>query len=246
MKEHPILFSTPMVQAILEGRKTMTRRILKPQPDDDGLWDDTNLPRSLQSTLKGWNGSTEETGESREWKCPYGQVGDILWVRESWNMCPKDQLTPNEFYIERHDGLPEGEWAWVYMAESKEEKHISHPEWGKKRWKPSTHMPKAACRIYLEIIGIKVERLQDISEVDAIDEGVMSIKWDTVLSWFPRYKYLHDEWFKRKNGGVIEKPPLGPSPSQIFQALWQSINGEESWEENPWVWAITFKKIDHV
>src|SRR6185437_700495 len=84
MRFKPILFSTEMVRAILEGRKTQTRRIIKPQPDDEGLHDHTRFPMSLQSNQEGWWGETEATGEMREVKCPYGQIGDVLWVREGF------------------------------------------------------------------------------------------------------------------------------------------------------------------
>lgn len=147
-KHHPILFSTPMVQAILAGRKTQTRRMVKPQPDDDGLWNDTEFPRSIQSTLKGWNGTLEETGASKEWKCPYGQVGDTLWVRETWR--------PNV----HNPG------AFKYRAGCTREEE-RYP------WKPSIHMPKAASRIHLRITSITVQRLNAITDADAISEGIM-------------------------------------------------------------------------
>ena len=84
MKIRPILFSTAMVMAITEGRKTETRRIIKPQPDDDGLWDHGKHPMSLEDDIAGWYGTVEETGESRDFTCRYGIEGDILYVRESW------------------------------------------------------------------------------------------------------------------------------------------------------------------
>lgn len=83
-KEIPILFSTAMVQAILEGRKTVTRRIVKPQPDDDGLHDHSRFPMSLDDDINNWYGTVDETGESKEFNCPYGFAGDILYVREKF------------------------------------------------------------------------------------------------------------------------------------------------------------------
>ena len=219
MKEHPILFNSDMIRAIQEGRKTMTRRIIKPQPDDDGLWDDTSFPRSLQSTLKGWNGSTE-TGQSKEWKCPYGQVGDILWVRE---------LHYCYGYWKKNGISKTGKQKWKFMADRLfcEIRYFDNPPnniqkktrsigWYKRS---SLFMPKEACRIWLEITGIRVERVQDISEGDAIAEGIDL----------------------NKCSGDWESPP-----SWVFEELWKSINGEESWEANPWVWKVEFKKVDHV
>ena len=158
-RERPILFSTPMVQAILAGRKTMTRRIIKPQPDDDGLWNDTDFPRSLQSTLKGWNGSTENFGESREWRCPYGQLGDILWVRET---------------LYQH-----GELGLSYVADNKDideaaipEDYTPYRDYASCKV-PAIHMQKSVARIWLEVTDIKVERLQDITDDDAKAEGML-------------------------------------------------------------------------
>lgn len=145
----PILFSTEMVKSLLLGQKTQTRRVIKPQPDDDGLWNDTDLPRSLQSTLKGWNGTVNETGESKEFKCPYGQVGDLLWVRETYAIV--GNVTKCFIYKADLD--------YGYVEE---------------KWKPSIFMPRYACRLVLRITDIKVERLWSITEEDARREGVAS------------------------------------------------------------------------
>jgi hypothetical protein len=190
----PILFSTDMVTAILEGRKSQTRRVIKPQPDDSGLHDDTNYPRSLQSDLRGYNGSTEDTGESREWNCPY-EKGMILWVRET-------------FRIINHSGTASKYW---YKADACQT-DLNDPD---TKWKPSIFMPLEACRIFLEITGMKVERVQEISEGDAVAEGVTGVSGD---------------W---------EHPP-----SSCFHELWEKINGTESWEANPWCWCLSFKQIN--
>lgn len=230
MKQHPILFSTPMVQALLEGNKTMTRRIVKPQPDDDGLWDDTNFPRSLQSTMKGWNGSTE-SGQSREWKCPYGQIGDILWVREKFRKYhvtypDSDKLDTSWSVVDYATGpndmipMQDGDGFSVFNKDGSER---CIP------WKPGIHMLKEDCRIFLEITGIRVDRLQDITETDAIAEG---IEKGMTSNWLDGWRhYLKEDHF-------------GPSPVHSFQTLWQSINGLESWDENPWVWVVEFKRIE--
>jgi hypothetical protein len=173
--EKPILFSTPMVQAILEGRKTMTRRIVK----DKFL---------IQGNPKFSTRNSELTGV-----CPYGKVGDVLWVREKF-------FKHNEHEI------------W-YAAENFP--RIIDTDYVK--WKPSIHMPKAAARIWLEITNIRVERLWEISDEDAKAEGV---------------KPKEGMWFKR-----IQRY------DEAFSELWQSINGEQSWNENPWVWVVEFKKI---
>lgn len=208
MKLTPILFSTPMVQAILAGRKTQTRRIVKPQPDDDGLWDDTNIPHSLQSTLKGWNGTVDATGESREFKAKADR-GDILWVRESW--------TQNglEYYRYKADWPDPAKGVFIGPAV---------PLKYRNKWKPSIHMPYTACRIWLKVTGVKVERVQDISEEDAISEGIEG----KMAQWkdYSGSKQIH---------GFAEVS---------FRTLWKSINGPESWNANPWVWVYTFERTE--
>ena len=167
-KERPILFAGPMVNAILEDRKTQTRRIMKENTDG----------------------------------CPYGIPGDRLWVREAW--APLSTFAPAElgylYRADHHKGL-----------EKKD---------GDQKWKPSIHMPRVASRITLEITGIKVERLQNISEADAQAEGVE---------------------FPAPYSGVNNK--THPTCIDAFQVLWTSINGPDSWSQNPWVWAIQFKRI---
>jgi hypothetical protein len=180
MKFLPILMSTPMVQAILAGRKTMTRRKVKPQ----GAILTDKLARSLKV-------QPPKQENSPVIKCPYGQPGDVLWVRETF--CG--------------DGL---EIPFDYKANFTKDAHGTG-------WKPSLFMPKAACRIFLQITNIRVERLQDISESDALAEGID----------------------REKLSGDFEHTPV-----QEFENLWQSINGEESWEENPFVWVIEFKQIE--
>lgn len=190
-----------MVQAILEDRKTMTRRVVKPQPSDDGLWNDTRFPRSLQSTLQGWNGTVDSTGESKQFKCPYGQIGDVLWVRETWRPCIFG-VAKYCYKVAVLNDIFKKEPPLIYVADD----HKSYP------WKPSIFMPKAACRLFLEITDIRVEWLQDISEADAKAEGV---KAEGALT--------HYYWFEQ---------------------LWKSINGADSWNNNPWVWVISFKRIE--
>lgn len=188
-KEIPILFSTPMVQAILEGRKIMTRRIVKFPKDYDGKAVFNNGHFGLKYSSNEFNGCVHRLG-------PKWDAGDIIWVRESWKA--------NE--------IPIG-WPYHYKALNDT---FTHPE--NEKWKPSIHMPKAACRIWLEVTDVRVERLQDITEEDAKAEGAE--KAYDVYPEMARYK-------------------LG------FCRLWQSINGPESWDANPWVWVISFKHIKH-
>lgn len=182
IKERPILFSAPMVRAILEGRKTQTRRVLKQKAID---W----LP-TLSHTFVA---SKESTG-----LCPYGYQGDRLWVRETF-CWPEDYSIP------------------IYRTDGEEPPSMEC-------WKPSIFMPRAASRILLEITDVRVERLWDISEDDAMAEGVQK-------AFGPNWVNYADENYTCGKASVS------------FISLWEKINGAVSVAENPFVWAITFKRI---
>ncbi|WP_432419669.1 hypothetical protein [Herbaspirillum aquaticum] len=188
MKERPILFSAPMVRAILAGDKTQTRRIAKDvrHPDLGNVY----APGAL--VLE------REPQHVIERACPYGRPGDRLWVRETWGYNPD------------HPGMP---WHACYRADP-------GMEYDGIKWKPSIHMPRAACRIKLEITGVRVERLQDISDFDAEDEGTRI--WAAEV---------------QKNGNKFS------SIRSAWQAMWESINGSDSWQANPWVWVVEFRRI---
>ena len=207
MKYIPILFSTLMVQAIIEGRKSMTRRKIKLYKADEHPLRQTSQWMQENNT------------------CPYGKVGDVLWVRETWLYVMLDHA---------HD-LLEGvidRTQFVYKA-SVHENFISYAKekYGYK-WKPSLFMPKDACRIFLEITDIRVERLNDITNEQAIKEGIRP------TSYFGNTPLLFCDY--------SSKTPINDScPAKYsFETLWQSINGKDSWEENPWVWVISFKRIE--
>jgi hypothetical protein len=196
-KERPMLFSTEMVKAILDDRKTQTRRICKRQP----------TPHTAYNSYK--DGTFNICGadyDSNDIKCPYGSVGDVLWVRETW-------LNVNA--IDEEPG-------YVFKADN--------PNWmmaSGEHWKPSIHMPKKAARIWLEITNIRVERLHEITELDAMKEGILR----DPLSVTKYHNYL-DESFPTY------------SAKHSFKSLWVSINGDESWLDNPWVWVVEFKRIE--
>ncbi len=202
MKEHPIIFSSEMVKAILEGRKTMTRRVVKPQPESSEFirWD-----LDFDWRYKGEGISLNR--ESMPKYCPYGQVGDRLWVRETW--C--QDLDTN--CITKHI---------VYKASA-------HPQAGF-TWKPSIFMPRWASRITLEITNIRVERLQEITQDDAFKECMTrELAIQLGLSVSPSEEEFNLTQARR-----------------IFIELWNSINAKRgySWESNPWVWVIEFKRVE--
>jgi hypothetical protein len=183
MIERPILFSTPMIQAILDGKKTMTRRVVK--------FNDTGR---VKLRHKNWHIEDENVVLG----CPYGQVGDSLWVRETF--------------------VKDADHNIHYKADS-------IPPWKDTKWKPSIFMPRWASRITLEITNIRVERLQEITEEDAIKEGMKPNKFE--------------------NGFGQIYPSGGKTPhKRAFAILWDSINGDKHpWASNPWVWCIEFQRI---
>ena len=202
-KERPILFSGPMVRSILEGRKTQTRRIVKLKRHD-GFEVGPN-----------YEGEHWPVRGGDRMPCPYGKPGDRLWVREKSRVASVTTGNRAWYSLDYADGggsgvIP-GEIPGKWFPE------MSHNIDGSIRWKPSIHMPRWASRITLEITGVRVERLQDISEADAIAEGV-----ECCSGWI---------------GHAGE-------PRRIFCDLWKSINGAESWAANSWVWVVEFRRCE--
>jgi hypothetical protein len=215
MREHPIIFSGGMVRAILDGRKTQTRRVIQPQPPAE--WNPKHKLESetgLQMDAE-WRGGWSQDGDAETdvRYCPYGIPGDRLWVRETFAlMCrqadpfcwcdTEEQRSQNHYYEYRADtGNPyPGQWD-ADDAKGNDEAP---------KWKPAIHMPRAASRIALEIVSVRVEQINDISAEDAEAEGITAFG---------------------KRGG--------------FRELWDSINAKRgySWESNPWVWVIAFKRV---
>ena len=201
MRERPILFSAPMVRAILSGSKSQTRRVVKYQAPD--LVDDDGWPLVDRSI--------DGIGEVRG-ACPYGQSGDRLWVREDWRASLAYELTPPR-------DIPPGK-PIAYQADGAG----SLPHFNAGKLRPSIHMPRWAGRITLEVTGVRVERLQDISKADAIAEGIA--------------RHADGNGFHTKDGWHYSA-----DPRESFASLWEYINGHGSWDANPWVWAVEFRRI---
>jgi hypothetical protein len=215
MKERPILFSAPMVRAIIDGRKTQTRRVVKPQPDEYAAM------QGDQCMLV--HDSSPDMHNSELIACPYGQPGDQLWVRETF--CPIYPQDPNY-----NGGNP---IEYDYAATYKHGDRLGDSIGIKKKWTPSIYMPRAASRIELEITGVRVERLQDISEEDAIAEGVFKKVKDG---------YGLGDIVETIDGGEAIYLSRGQARFE-YRHLWESINGPGSWDANPWVWVIEFRRI---
>ena len=200
VKERPILFNGEMVRAILDGRKTQTRRVLKEQPEGD-----------LLGFLVG--------------NCPFGEVGSKLWVRETFWHRKEDGISTYA------DGSMRTHPSAIIGSKYVDEQDVSNwpsiaSSFGYKTV-PSIHMPRWASRITLEITGMRVERLNDISAEDAKAEGLEDRDWMGPSEiTLPCGKTVH--------GQSVE----------CFKALWESINGPGSWALNPWVWVVEFRRID--
>ena len=240
IKERPILFSGEMVRAILEGRKTQTRRAIKPQPvfypesaslPDMWAW---GKETALEFLLIEWMPSEYPSDIIQA--CPYGKPGDRLYVRETFYAYGRWET---RFSAKKG----RDEWHFVDMTTERGLQYKysdSPPELINKKkdaqivrwWKrPSLFMPRAASRILLEITDVRVERLHDISEADAIVEGV-EFKRVGITQAATGWKHYKSGFYN------------APSARESFFTLWESINGPESLESNPWVWVVLFKQVE--
>jgi len=226
MKERGILFKGHLVKKIQAGLKGQTRRVIRPQPG-----------RDVVSIEPGWMDLAYGfMGHFREFKCPYGGPGDRLWVRECFcaHWCGADPdicLPPGHRRItegktKQSDGnyatISESNSLFVYYRADHEEKPMHHS-----KWKPSIHMPRWASRLTLEITGVRVEQIQDISEEDAQAEGIAPIYQPAFVTH-----------------GEVQGPDE-ISALDIFPDSWDAINKKRGfgWDVNPWVWVIEFEDI---
>lgn len=215
MKERPILMSGPMIRAILEGRKTVTRRAIKLQPE--------NL-----CPIKGWIRwrGLNWTPAEMAGECPYGQLGDLLWVKETY--LPDPLMDDTWDYYLYNDGG--GRLNLEALPDRfKNPNHcVYRATWDGPdlKWRPSIHMPRWASRITLEVTGIRAERLRDITAKDCEAEG-----WQDNDSW----GWVHPITFKSDT----------PCSVMDFAQLWDSLaKPGYTWQDNPWVWVIEFKRIE--
>lgn len=212
----PMLFSTEMVRALLDGRKTQTRRIVK------AGFDLSNFRYNNIRMGDNWfftDNGTHNLGVKNKVK-----IGDIIWVRETWAETCDEKGIPILAY---KTGLPRiiGGQNVLYDEIDTKWSIDNFPSCGK--WKPSLFMPKSACRLFLEVVNVRLERLHDISESDAIAEGIEA-------EYFKK-----DWWYKIYTG---DDSTLYPCIS--YRTLWSKINGQKSWEENPFVWVYDFKLVE--
>lgn len=236
MRERPIIFNADMVRAVLDGRKTQTRRIIKVQPESNqlGLLRITDSAKRNDIGKYHWaeSNATGNHVRSKLFACPFGAVGDHLWVKETWSAVSHafddDGLmidyVPDRPAIAVHE-KPFGNGYYsghaIYAADGgftwgDDDGCVD----GRSCWKPSIHMPRWASRIVLEITGVRVERLNSMTESDALSEGCHGGHGS-----IPGYMY-------------------SATPHEHFHHLWESIYGADSWQANPWVWVIEFKRVE--
>ncbi|ECJ2555356.1 hypothetical protein [Salmonella enterica] len=211
MKERGMIFNAEMVNAILSGRKTQTRRPIK--------WKQTRFTEIAErddGSLWPWAEDCERGGDI--WfACPYGEIGDRIWVRETWQVI-HDHIDESSHveYRTYAPSIPKEKdryWHTVYAEhfgdESREDRGFP--------WRPAIHMPRWASRITLEITDVRVERLRGLSEEDAKSEGIIPSAGGVLPGWEYRIN---------------------------FRDLWMDIYGTDNWEANPWVWVIEFKRVE--
>lgn len=208
MKEHGIIFNSEMVRAILDGRKTQTRRIIKavPTTHDFHGWIMSSTCAKDEGKACWAIGDSPLLKDPIRRNCPFGKIGDRLWVRETWQcgLCTESTFAYRATH--KPSDLEEG-WSEII------------------KWRPSSQMPRWASRILLEITGVRVERLQDINEEEAVAEGVAPLHGGY-------WKHYQPDWTQHQL-----------SARGSFVTLWNSINGVDAWYKNPWVWVIEFKQI---
>lgn len=246
MKERGMIFNSEMVRAILDGRKTQTRRIMKVQPESNqlGLLLITDSTKHSDIGKYHWaeSNATGNHVRSKLFSSPFGAVGERIWVRETWatlgneegcyvdwedNLCKGDERSAARIYRASCEQRPGDYGLWSIPDDAYWKPHTKEHKF-EGAWRPSIHMPRWASRILLEITDVRVERLNAISEEDATAEGV-----PPAGSLLPDYP------------GTFLTPKGDFATAKVaFQRLWESIYGEESWKANGWVWVISFKRVE--
>ena len=231
MKERPILFNGEMVRAILDGRKTQTRRPIKPQPKEikNGWWEwgyAYGASKATAPRLCSWHAETwqRESGTAPiDRYCPSGIPGDQLWVRETWGVHRLTGSAGDKMYLEYPNVLYRADSSTMLVIDDEVWKYVD----GKFRWRPSIHMPRWASRITLEVTDVRVERLQEITDDDARSEGAVNDDWD--------------EWYDNVRNYAIPGSRI-ERPRDVFHYLWDSIYSKRGfgWDTNPWVWVVEF------
>ena len=219
----PILFSTEMVQAILAGRKTQTRRIVNPQPDPtlkltaklSNQWDGK---QDYPLTLVFYNEGTSKKSIYAEYSLPLCEPGDILWVRETWFSTQFNCKDLLECGVTGH------------LRFKADNNYDPRKDCVGRSWKPSIHMPKEAARIFLKVTNVRCERLKEITKEYSLSEGISESGREEEFIFYKNYEFPNE---------------YHQDPINSFKSLWDSINAKKHpWESNPWVWVYDFERIE--
>lgn len=217
IREKGLIFNSEMVRALLDGRKTQTRRPVKFPVHD----------KNLGCELAG-NELAGELSAGNYLNSAFGKPGDRIWVRETWADAGASAPDLKLYRANYPEHVPS-----IYE---------NVPPAKEIRWTPSIHMPRTASRILLEITDVRVERLNAISEQDAQSEGVHNEVWDqTVVA---RNYAVIDEFFQFWSEDMPHYVEMNQLYRSSFRSLWESIYGAENWQANPWVWVISFKRVE--
>ncbi|WP_216726113.1 hypothetical protein [Hymenobacter siberiensis] len=210
-----------MIKALLAGTKTQTRRLIKPKKGD-GTFDVVHDGEGNITDIQAKNEHGEHIGTVR---CPYGQPGDRLWVRETLTDLGGDGTW---YYAADKEPLALDDYTGILMSE--------------KPTIPSIFMPRVASRILLDIVEVRAERVQSITEADAVAEGILYFGRDQRPGGQDRYK--HYGKYKNPSAEPIHAAFNGVLAKKSYETLWASINGDESWDSNPWCWVVKFRRVE--
>jgi hypothetical protein len=245
--ERPIILKAHEVRGILDGRQSQLRRIMKPQPSDfkggihpnnvgrarnkpvpyfDAYCGQKYTEKNPRGMSDNWCWWTEDDRQGPDWiKCPFGRPGDRLWVREAFGLMSYDQGDECKTdIIYREDP-----WFLESDGKTRTDEKIGNWDLDGGRWRPAQHMHRYHSRILLEIVSVRVERLQDISEDDALAEGFLKLPASGRVVLNKGDQHFGKYWMRARSA---------------FEDLWMEINGPDSWKSNPWVWVVEFKRVE--
>lgn len=232
MKERPILFSGQMVRAILSGQKTQTRRVVKMQPTSRA---------DIGSYGSGMPFIRNQNLAAKNLDCPYGQPGDRLWVRETWQGPIMDGDEFENEYRDNPDKFQRPEYCFYAADDGSPPEFVDADDNLRCCWRPSIHMPRWACRLVLEIVSVRVERLHDISEADAMAEGAR--RFDDIPVKTPSFRPNRWSMESPENTDQCLSTARWAFANYFCKVNSKSLYDHGPWDANPWVWVIEFRRV---
>ena len=234
MSEKPILFTAEMILAIREGRKTVTRRVI--DLPDDVIWDFTGVMKD--GSYRFSHQGDKDLIDGLCFRKPRYQVGDLLWVKETWGIFDTDA---HEDIAIAYKAGPDNEVVWH------KDKASLFKDYKVGKWRSSRFMPKWVARDWDEVISVRAERLQEITEEDAIAEGLTEYFWDEECAKYPHIAKDIAEgkrWWRHVISKRGRKGSVWDCPIKAYRELWDDINAKRGYPSNPWVWRYEFKIVN--